>query len=129
MSRLRVHCFAVSADGYGGGPDQSLDQPLGVGGLALHRWQFNTRTFQRMHGREGGETGPDDDFVARGLENIGAWIIGRNMFGPLRGPWIDEEWKGWWGDNPLYHAPVFVLTHHARRSIEMEGGGTRGSGR
>src|SRR5262245_45378701 len=122
MSRLRVHNFGVSLDGFGAGPEQSLDHPLGVGGLALHEWIFPTRSFQRMHGGEGGTGGVDDDFAARGFENIGAWILGRNMFGPIRGAWRDETWKGWWGDNPPYHTPVFVLTHYARPALEMEGG-------
>jgi dihydrofolate reductase len=122
--RLRVHCFAVSIDGYGAGPNQDLQNPLGVGGLALHEWVFGTRTFQQMLGRDGGTTGIDDAFAARGFDNIGAWILGRNMFGPIRGPWLDESWKGWWGDNPPYHAPVFVLTNHARASIAMDGGTT-----
>lgn len=122
MSKLRVHCFAVSLDGYGAGPDQSLDEPLGRGGEALHEWFFPTRTFRRMAGNEDGTTGIDDDFAARGFDNIGACILGRNMFGPVRGPWPDEEWKGWWGENPPYHVPVFVLTHYARPSVEMEGG-------
>jgi dihydrofolate reductase len=118
MSRLRVHSFAISTDGYGAGPHQDLDNPLGVGGLALHEWVFGTRTFQRMLGKEGGATGMDDDFVARGFDKIGAWIMGRNMFGPVRGPWPDNVWKGWWGDKPPYHTSVFVLTHHrAHRSI------------
>jgi dihydrofolate reductase len=124
MSKLRVHCFALSLDGYGAGPDQSLQNPLGAGGLALHEWAFKTRTFQRMHGKEQGSTGADDDFVARGFETIGANILGRNMFGPIRGDWGDESWKGWWGDNPPYHTDVFVLTHHARAPIEMTGGTT-----
>ena len=124
MSRLRVHAFSLSIDGYGAGPNQSLDHPLGVGGPALHEWVFPTRTFQRMFGNEGGTTGLDDDFAARGFANIGAWILGRNMFGPVRGPWPDETWKGWWGDDPPYHAPVFVLTHHAREPIPMQGGTT-----
>jgi len=124
MSRLRVHSFAVSIDGYGAGPDQSLENPLGVGGTALHKWAFATPTFQRMFGGDGGTTGTDDDFVARGIQNIGAWILGRNMFGPVRGPWPDDSWKGWWGDNPPYHTPVFVLTHHPRSSITMDGGTT-----
>lgn len=124
MSKLRVHAFSISIDGYGAGPNQDLDNPLGVGGLALHKWVFATRTFQKMHGQGGGEGGVDDDFAARGFENIGAWILGRNMFGPGRGPWPDESWKGWWGPNPPYHVPVFVLTHHARSSITMEGGTT-----
>jgi dihydrofolate reductase len=124
MSTLRVHCFAISLDGYGAGPDQDLENPLGVGGVALHEWFFPTRTFQQMFGIGGGTTGIDDDFAARGFENIGAWIIGRNMFGPVRGPWPDESWKGWWGDNPPYHVPVFVLTNHARTPVTMEGGTT-----
>lgn len=122
MARLRVHSFAISVDGYGAGPGQDAANPLGAGGLALHQWAFATRTFQRMHGREGGATGVDDDFMARGVSNIGAWIIGRNMFGPVRGPWPDDAWKGWWGSNPPYRTPVFVLTHHPRPSIAMEGG-------
>jgi dihydrofolate reductase len=124
MPRLRVHSFAVSIDGYGAGPEQSLENPLGVGGEALHEWAVATRTFKRMFGSDGGTTGVDDDFVARGFDNIGAWILGRNMFGPVRGPWPDDSWKGWWGANPPYHTPVFVLTHHPRASIAMEGGTT-----
>lgn len=123
-SRLRVHGFAVSLDGFGAGPAQSLENPLGLGGEALHEWTFATRTFQKMFGNDGGATGTDDDFVARGFENIGAWIIGRNMFGPIRGPWPDDDWKGWWGDNPPYHVPVFVLTHHPRAPVAMAGGTT-----
>jgi dihydrofolate reductase len=123
--KLRVASFAISVDGFGAGPDQSLDNPLGVGGVALHEWAFATRTLQkRVLGAEAGETGIDDDFAARGFRNIGAWILGRNMFGPVRGPWPDDQWKGWWGDNPPYHVPVFVLTHHARESIPMAGGTT-----
>jgi dihydrofolate reductase len=122
--RLRVHCFAISLDGYGAGPSQDLNNPLGVGGLALHEWAFATRTFCKMFGREGGTTGIDDDFVVRGFDNIGAWILGRNMFGPVRGPWPDDGWKGWWGDDPPYHVPVFVLTHHPRAPIAMAGGTT-----
>ena len=124
MAKLRVHGFAMSLDGYGAGPRQSLDNPLGAGGLALHEWAFNTRTFHAMHGKDGGSSGVDDDFVARGFDNIGAWIMGRNMFGPVRGPWPDDTWKGWWGDDPPYHAPAFVLTHHPRRSLTMQGGTT-----
>ena len=124
MSKLRVNSFSISLDGYGAGPSQDLDNPLGVGGMALHQWVFSTRTFRKMHGQDGGAAGLDDDFAARGFENIGAWIIGRNMFGPIRGPWPDSSWKGWWGENPPYHTPVFVLTHHARASIEMSGGTT-----
>ena len=124
MPRLRVQSFSVSLDGYGAGPNQDLNNPLGVGGMALHEWAFATRTFQKMHGKDGGAPGIDEDFAARGFENIGAWILGRNMFGPVRGPWLDDAWKGWWGDNPPYHVPVFVLTHHAPASIEMNGGTT-----
>ena len=124
MSKLRVHNFAISLDGYGAGLNQDADNPLGVGGLALHDWSHNTRTFQRLFGAGDGAVGVDDDFVARGFDNIGAWILGRNMFGPIRGEWRDNSWKGWWGDNPPYHTPVFVLTHHAREPIEMEGGTT-----
>lgn len=124
MSKLRVQSFSISIDGHGAGPNQSIDNPLGVGGVALHEWAFATRTFQQMHGGAGGTAGVDDDFAARGFSNIGAWIIGRNMFGPIRGEWLDDEWKGWWGDNPPYHVPVFVLTHHPRASIEMAGGTT-----
>jgi dihydrofolate reductase len=121
---LRVSSFSVSLDGYGAGPNQSLEHPLGVGGLELHQWFFPTRTFQRMHTNGDGATGVDDEFAARGFQNIGAWILGRNMFGPIRGPWPDDAWKGWWGANPPYHVPTFVLTHHARPSITMEGGTT-----
>ena len=117
MVKLRVHSFAMSLDGYGAGPRQSLDNPLGGGGLALHEWAFNTRTFHATHGKDGGTTGVDDDFAARGFENIGAWIIGRNMFGPVRGPWPDDSWKGWWGEDPPYHTPVFVLTHQRTASM------------
>jgi len=124
MARLRVHAFSISLDGYGAGPNQDLNNPLGVGGMGLHKWAFGTRTFQEHIGKDGGGTGIDDDFIARGFDNIGAWIIGRNMFGPVRGPWPDDAWKGWWGDNPPYHTPVFVLTHHPRKSIEMSGGTT-----
>jgi dihydrofolate reductase len=122
MTNLRVHSFAISLDGYGAGPDQDLANPLGVGGLALHQWVFATRTFQQMLGRDGGATGIDDDFAARGFANIGAWILGRNMFGPVRGPWPDDTWRGWWGANPPFHTPVFVLTNHPRPSISMDGG-------
>ena len=124
MSKLRVACFSVSADGFGAGPDQRLENPLGVGGEALHEWVFPTRTFQAMLGSPGGSTGVDDEFATAGFANVGAWILGRNMFGPVRGPWPDETWKGWWGASPPYHVPVFVLTHHARAPLEMEGGTT-----
>src|SRR5436190_984341 len=118
MCKLRVNGFAVSIDGYGAGPDQSLANPLGVGGMALHEWAFSTRTFQRMFGNESaGATGVDDDYAARGFHNVGAWILGRNMFGPVRGPWPVDSWKGWWGDEPPYHVPVFVLTHHPREPL------------
>ena len=123
MSRVRVNAFTVSADGLGAGLDQSREQPLGRGGEALHGWFIPTRTFQQnVLRREGGTTGVDDDFAVRSFENLGAWILGRNMFGPVRGPWPDYTWKGWWGANPPYHVPVFVLTHHARPPLEMEGG-------
>ena len=122
VSRLRVHSFSISLDGFGAGPGQDLEHPLGVGGTALFEWVFSTRTWQRMHGDEGGETGPEDDLAARGFDGIGAWILGRNMFGPVRGPWPDESWKGWWGEEPPYHAPVFVLTHHSRAPLRMKGG-------
>lgn len=122
MPKLRVMSFSVSLDGFGAGPEQSLDNPLGVGGKGLHQWAFATRTFRTMFGQDGGSTGIDDQFAARGFENVGAWILGRNMFGPVRGPWPDDTWKGWWGDNPPYHCDVFVLTHHPRASITMAGG-------
>jgi len=124
MQKLRVESFSLSLDGYAAGPNQDLNNPLGVGGKALHTWAFPTRTFQKMFGKDQGTTGVDDDFAARGFDNIGAWIMGRNMFGPSRGPWPAEEWKGWWGDNPPYHTPVYILTHHPRASITMEGGTT-----
>jgi dihydrofolate reductase len=124
MAKVRVHAFGISIDGYGAGPGQDLEHPMGVGGMALHEWVFPTRFFQQMIGKEGGATGVDDDFATQGFENIGAWILGRNMFGPVRGPWPDENWKGWWGENPPYHCQVFVLTHHARAPITMEGGTT-----
>lgn len=122
MSRLRVHAFSISLDGYGAGPSQSVEVPLGVGGESLHEWIFPTRTFRQLGRKEGGTTGIDDNYVARGFEGIGAWIMGRNMFGPVRGAWPDDSWKGWWGPNPPYHAPVFVLTHHPRAAITMQGG-------
>jgi dihydrofolate reductase len=122
MTRLRVHSFSISLDGYGAGPRQSVEEPLGVGGESLHEWIFPTRTFRQMGRKEGGTTGVDDNYVARGFEGIGAWIMGRNMFGPIRGAWPDDSWKGWWGPNPPYHAPVFVLTHHPRAPITMQGG-------
>ncbi|MGE3872046.1 MAG: dihydrofolate reductase family protein [Parvibaculaceae bacterium] len=122
MSKLLVRAFSISLDGYGAGANQSLANPLGENGESLHKWFFPTETFRRMRGQEGGTTDIDDDFAKRSFENIGAWIMGRNMFGPVRGPWPDENWRGWWGDNPPYHVPVFVLTHHPRPSLAMEGG-------
>jgi dihydrofolate reductase len=124
MSRVRVHTFSISLDGYGAGPRQDVDNPFGIGGLALHDWMTRTRRFQQMLGSGQGATGLDDDLVARGFENIGAWILGRNMFGPVRADWPDDEWKGWWGNNPPYHTDVFVLTHYPRAPIDMEGGTT-----
>jgi dihydrofolate reductase len=124
MPKLRVHNFAISLDGYGAGPDQGLDNPLGVGGRRLHEWVFETRSGRRMMGQEGGDEGIDEHFFTLGERGIGATIMGRNMFGPIRGPWGDEAWKGWWGDEPPYHHPVFVLTHHAQDPIEMQGGTT-----
>jgi dihydrofolate reductase len=125
MTRVRVEGFTLSLDGYGAGPDQDLQHPLGVGGTELHQWLFPTRTLQRsLFGADDGTTGIDDDFAARGLHNVGAWILGRNMFSPMRGPWLDTDWQGWWGDNPPYHVPTFILTHHARPSITMAGGTT-----
>jgi dihydrofolate reductase len=125
MSRLRVNAFGISIDGYGAGPDQALENPMGIGGMALHQWVFGTKTFQKMTGDSSvGREGIDDDFAARGFHNLGAWIIGRNMFAPSRGPWTDDGWKGWWGDTPPYHVPVFVLTHHARAPLAMQGGTT-----
>src|SRR5579864_1131205 len=122
-SKLVVRCFGVSADGFGAGPKQDVNNPMGIGGKALHQWVFPTSTFQKMlFQKEGGTEGPDNDFAARGFFNIGAWILGRNMFGPVRGPWQDSSWKGWWGDEPPYHCDVFVLTHHARAPIAMKGG-------
>jgi dihydrofolate reductase len=124
MSKVRVASFSVSLDGFGAGPDQDLQNPMGVGGMVLHAWAFPTRTFKKMHGAEDGSTGVDETFAARGFENVGAWILGRNMFGPVRGPWLNEDWKGWWGDTPPYHVPVFVLTHQAREPLVMQGGTT-----
>jgi dihydrofolate reductase len=122
MSRVKVLAFSVSIDGYGAGPRQSLQDPLGVGGKTLHRWFLATRTFHTMHGGEGGSEDADDAWARRSFDGIGAWILGRNMFGPVRGPWPDDEWKGWWGDEPPYHVPTFVLTHHARDPLVMKGG-------
>ncbi|MET0335466.1 MAG: dihydrofolate reductase family protein [Rhizobacter sp.] len=124
MPKVKVAAFSVSLDGYGAGPRQSLDNPLGEGGMALHDWFRPTRTFSEMTGGSGGTQEADDNFARRSFDNIGAWILGRNMFGPVRGPWPDDEWKGWWGDTPPYHVPVFVLTHHAREPLVMAGGTT-----
>ena len=122
MSKLRVQSFAVSIDGFGAGPGQDLQNPLGVNGPQLMEWFFHTRAWRRMHGQEGGETGVDNEIAEQGLAGLGAWILGRNMFGPIRGPWPDDSWKGWWGAEPPYHTPVFVLTHHPRPPLEMAGG-------
>jgi dihydrofolate reductase len=122
MTKLRVHCFSISLDGFGAGPNQSLDQPLGEGGEGLHGWFTSTRAFKTLFGQDGGELGPDNDFAARATANLGAWILGRNMFGPVRGPWPNDDWKGWWGEEPPYRTPVFVLSHHARAPITMKGG-------
>jgi dihydrofolate reductase len=122
MAIVRVNSFAVSLDGYAAGPHQGLDAPLGIRGPELFEWFFSTRTWKQMHGHEGGSTGVDNEWAQRSMENVGAWILGRNMFGPVRGPWKDDSWKGWWGDEPPYHVPVFVLTHYPRESFEMKGG-------
>jgi dihydrofolate reductase len=121
-SKIRVQSFAVSVDGFSAGPNQDQNNPLGVRGPELMDWFFPTRSFRAMHGQTGGETGTDNQIAEQGFQNLGAWILGRNMFGPIRGPWPDHSWKGWWGDEPPYHTPVFVLTHHARPSIPMKGG-------
>ena len=121
-SSVRVLSFAVSLDGFGAGPGQDLQNPLGVRGQELMEWVFNTRMWRRMHGETGGETGVDDRMAALGFEGVGAWILGRNMFGPVRGPWPDHSWRGWWGEEPPYRTPVFVLTHHARPPLAMRGG-------
>jgi dihydrofolate reductase len=125
MSQVIVNSFSISVDGFGAGPDQDLANPLGVGGMRLHEWAFATRTFNDTHGEGQGDAGTiDDGYAARGMRDIGAWILGRNMFGPVRGPWPDQSWRGWWGDDPPYHCPVFVLTHFPREPIEMAGGTT-----
>jgi dihydrofolate reductase len=121
-AKLRVQSFAVSLDGFGAGSNQDLEKPLGIRGPALMEWFFHTRVWRKTHGHEDGETGVDNAMAEEGLSGIGAWILGRNMFGPIRGPWPDESWKGWWGDEPPYHTPVFVLTHHPRAPVEMAGG-------
>jgi len=122
MSKLRVQSFGVSIDGYGAGPNQDVSNPLGVGGPELMEWFLSTRFWRAMHGQAGGETGVDNAMAEQGFAGIGAWILGRNMFGPVRGPWPDDSWKGWWGEEPPYHTPVFVLTHHARKPLAMAGG-------
>ena len=122
--KLRVRCFAMSIDGYSAGPNQDLDNPLGVRGPELMEWYFATRSWRSMHGKPDGETGVDNEIAEQGMSGLGAWILGRNMFGPIRGPWPDDKWKGWWGEEPPYHVPVFVLTHHPRAPIPMKGGTT-----
>lgn len=124
MSKVRVAAFSISIDGFGAGPRQDLKNPLGIRGLELHGWFQDTEVFKQVHGQAGGQRGIDNDFAAQSFENVGAWILGRNMFGPVRGPWEDDSWKGWWGDNPPYHTPVFVLTHHRRPPVTMQGGTT-----
>lgn len=124
MNKVKVSAFSVSLDGFGAGPHQSRENPLGNRGEELHKWMFPTKMFQKMRGKEGGTQGIDNDFAEKSMDNIGAWIMGRNMFGPIRGPWPNGEWKGWWGENPPYHVPVFILTHHERESITMKGGTT-----
>jgi dihydrofolate reductase len=124
MSKVKVFNFTISLDGYGAGPNQSMENPLGAGGEELHNWMVKTATFRKLYGEEGGDEGIDNDFTIRGLSNIGAWILGRNMFTLSRGEWPDDDWQGWWGESPPYHGPVFVLTHHPRASISMQGGTT-----
>jgi dihydrofolate reductase len=124
MSKVKVAAFSVSLDGFGAGTDQSMENPLGRNGEQLHEWIFPTKMFQKMMGKEGGTGGTDNEFAEKSFENIGPWIMGRNMFGPVRGPWPDEQWRGWWGEEPPYHAPVFVLTHHKREPVRMKGGTT-----
>jgi dihydrofolate reductase len=122
MSKLRVMSFSLSLDGFGAGPDQSLENPLGVNGPEMFEWFMASRVWRKMQGQEGGDTGIDNRMAEASFENMGAWILGRNMFGPVRGPWLDENWKGWWGEEPPYHVPTFVLTHHARPALTMKGG-------
>ena len=124
MSKVRVAAFSISIDGFGAGPHQDLKNPLGVRGQELHKWFYPTEVFRKMTGQGGGSTGVDNQMALKSFENVGAWILGRNMFGPVRGEWPDDSWKGWWGDEPPYHVPVFVLTHHARAPLEMKGGTT-----
>ena len=122
MSKVRINSFAISIDGYGAGPNQDLQNPLGLNGPELMEWFFHSRVWRQMHGQSDGETGVDNDIAELAFKNVGAWILGRNMFGPVRGRWPDESWKGWWGDEPPYHTPVFVLTHYPRGSFRMAGG-------
>ena len=124
MSKARVAAFSVSVDGFGAGPRQDINNPLGVRGLELHTWFQGTEAFGKRHGQSGGTEGVDNDFASKSFENVGSWIVGRNMFGPVRGPWEGDSWKGWWGDNPPYRTPVFVLTHYGRPPLQMEGGTT-----
>ena len=124
MSKIKIQGFSISLDGYGAGPGQTLEEPMGTGSEGLHTWMRNTKMFHQMTGREGGSEGPDNEIANASMIGNGAWIMGRNMFGPVRGPWPDDEWKGWWGPEPPYHCPVFVLTHHARAPLEMKGGTT-----
>src|SRR5207302_6750357 len=122
MSKVRVASFSISIDGFGAGARQDLQNPLGVRGPEMFSWFFQTDVWKKMHGQSGGERGVDNQMAERAFENVGAWILGRNMFGPVRGPWPDESWKGWWGEEPPYQVPTFVLTHHPRKSVEMKGG-------
>src|SRR5689334_10730013 len=122
VSKLRVQSFGISIDGYGAGPKQDLQNPLGMRGPELMEWFFSTCVWRKMHGYDDGETGIDNEIAEQGFAKVGAWILGRNMFGPVRGPWPDESWKGWWGDEPPYRTPVYVLTHHARAPLKMKGG-------
>lgn len=124
MSKVKVASFSISLDGFGAGPNQDLQNPLGLRGMELHQWVFKTDSFQKMHGEGSGEKGIDNDFSEKAMANVGAWILGRNMFGPIRGPWLNEDWKGWWGENPPYHVPIFVLTHHKREPLRMAGDNT-----
>jgi dihydrofolate reductase len=124
MSKVKVACFSISLDGFGAGAKQDLTNPLGLRGEELHNWIFPTKVFRKMGGKNDGTEGTDNEFVEKSFENMGAWILGRNMFGPVRGAWPDDEWKGWWGEEPPYHVPVFVLTHHARKPVTMKGGTT-----
>ena len=121
MSKIKVLAFSISLDGFGAGPSQNRENPLGLKGTELHAWMYPTKLFRKMMGQDGGSEGTDNGFVEKSFENVGAWILGRNMFGPIRGDWTDDEWKGWWGEDPPFHVPVFVLTHHERKSMKMKG--------